>query len=389
MFKILKIFNLKYLIKYFLIFLILFFFSSIIYFFLAVKNFETKNNALIGKNNNLQKELNELKDQNQYKINKALEKIVADIQNGYKASLSSFEKIQDLKAQKQNTTELDKLYALVLSDLGKLKYASAQSNLKELDLQIEKKLNAIASSVEFPSNIPSSNSPPASGYSIQQVKTDNGSFNVAIVAADLNSTRIIVDTASQANCSNNCPVLSLGDYVARNGAYAGINGSFFCPTEYPSCAGKTNSFDLLVMNKNKYYFNSDNNVYSTNPAVIFGSGWIRFVGRALDWGRDTGVDGVLSNYPLYVSGGENVFGGSGDAKLTSKGPRTFIANKGNLVYIGIIYSASSEDAAKVLKSLGMENAMGLDQGGSTALWFNGYKAGPGRSIPNAILFIRK
>jgi len=32
----------------------------------------------------------------------------------------------------------------------------------------------------------------------------------------------------------------------------GINGSFFCPADYPTCAGKTGSFDLLVMNKNKF-----------------------------------------------------------------------------------------------------------------------------------------
>ena len=90
-----------------------------------------------------------------------------------------------------------------------------------------------------------------------------------IIAADLHATRVIVDTASDGDCSNNCPVLPLVDYVSRSSAYAGINGTFFCPTEYPSCAGKTNSFDTLLMNKNKVYFNSANNVYSTVPAAIF------------------------------------------------------------------------------------------------------------------------
>lgn len=63
---------------------------------------------------------------------------------------------------------------------------------------------------------------------------------------DLNSTKVIVDTASESDCSNDCPFLSLADYVARNGAYGGINGSYFCPAAYPSCAGKTNSFDTLM-----------------------------------------------------------------------------------------------------------------------------------------------
>src|SRR6185503_7503117 len=139
-----------------------------------------------------------------------------------------------------------------------------------------------------------SNTAPGNAYRVQTVNTDRGNFTVIFISDDVLSTIVIVDTASDGDCGNNCPAVPVADYVARNGAYAGINGSFFCPPEYPSCAGKTNSFDLLVMNKNKVYFNSSNNVYSTNPAVIFGNGFVRFVGQALQWGRDTSVDGVLS-----------------------------------------------------------------------------------------------
>ena len=86
------------------------------------------------------------------------------------------------------------------------------------------------------------NTPPDAGYSYQNISVDGQTFSASIIAADLNSTKIIVDTASDSDCSNNCPALSLAEYVSRNGAYAGINGSFFCPAEYPSCAGKTNTF---------------------------------------------------------------------------------------------------------------------------------------------------
>jgi len=184
-------------------------------------------------------------------------------------------------------------------------------------------------------------------------------------------------------------VLSLGDYVARSGAYAGINGGYFCPADYPSCAGKTNSFDTLVMNKNKVYFNSDNNKYSTVPAVIFGNGFIRFVGQSLEWGRDTSIDSMLANQPLLVSGGTIVFGGNDDPKMSSKGTRGFVANKGNTVYIGMAFNVSVSDMAHVMKSLGMENALNLDSGGSAALWYGGYKVGPGRNLATSILFVRK
>ena len=38
-----------------------------------------------------------------------------------------------------------------------------------------------------------------------------GEFLVSIVAADLASTRVIVDTASNKDCGNDCPALSLAD----------------------------------------------------------------------------------------------------------------------------------------------------------------------------------
>lgn len=252
------------------------------------------------------------------------------------------------------------------------------------------KPTATPSATPKPEPVVTNNNPPGSGFSVQNVSAEGKTYKVSIIAADLNSTRVIVDTASDSDCRDNCPVLSLGDYVSRNGAFAGINGSYFCPKEYPSCAGKTGSFDTLLMNKNKVYFNSDNNVYSTVPAAIFSGGSARFVGQSLEWGRDTGVDSVLANYPLLIAGGNiNFTEAPNEPKFGGAAPRTFIAAKGSTVYIGIVYGASMGESAKVLKAMGMDGALNLDQGGSTALWFGGYKAGPGRSIPNAILFIRR
>ncbi len=336
--------------------------------------------------------LNNLQNQDQYKINQSLKKNIDNIQTSYKSSLTLYQRILDLKAQKQDTSDLDKEFAQSLDYLSNLNYASGSASLALLTSDIKKKEDALAAAsivVPIVQNAVQSNTPPGSGFSVQSVTTDNGNFTVYIIAADLNSTKVIVDTASSSDCGNNCPTLALSDYVSRSNAFAGINGSFFCPADYPSCAGKTDSFDLLVMNKNKTYFNSANNVYSTNPAVIFTGNSARFVGQALEWGRDTGVDAVLSNYPLLVSGGQVVYGGGGDPKFEPKGARGFVANKGSTAYIGDVLNATMQDSAKVLKALGMDNAMNLDEGGSTALWSDGYKLGPGRNIPNALLFVHK
>lgn len=339
------------------------------------------------------KELAVLKNQDQYKRNDDLQKNIKAIEATYTDTVKVYETIQDLKAQKQKTDAYEKELTKSLAYLAEKNYSSASSTLTSLNQKIasdqKNAQTALAKAAPINSNAPASNTPPGSGFAVQKVSTDIGEYTVALIAADMGSTRVIVDTASDSDCRDNCPVLSLGDYVARNGAFAGVNGSYFCPVEYPSCAGKAGSFDLLAMNKNKHYLNSDNNVYSTNPAVIFQNGSMRFVGQASEWGRDTSVDGVLSNYPLLLSGGNIAFSGDGDPKKGSKGSRSFVGNKGSTAYIGVLYNVTVAEGAHVLKALGLENALNLDSGGSTALWSGGYKAGPGRNIPNAILFVRK
>ena len=339
---------------------------------------------------NIKTELDELKNQDQLKRNDELQSEIKNIEKTYDEAVSVYEDLLDLKVKTKDTKEMDNLFAKALSELSKRDFSAASSSLIALKAKITEEDKKLAKSVTIPQNVPESNTPPGAGYSRQSVNVEGlRGYMVSLVAADLGSTRVIVDTASDSDCSNDCPVLPLATYVSRNGAFAGINGTYFCPSDYPSCAGKVNTFDLLVMNHKKTYFNSDNNVYSNNPAVIFGDGYVRFVSAASQWGRDTSPNGVLSNYPLLVSGGNVVFGGDDDPKKGSKGGRSFVANKGNTVYIGVVHSATVAESARVLKTLGMENALNLDDGGSTALWSGGYKVGPGRNLPNVILFVSK
>ena len=336
----------------------------------------------------LNDELNALKSQDQLVRNNDLETEITNIQKTYKSAATSYEKLTDYRLLNSKNTQLDSLYASAINMLSERNYTSAEATLNQLNLQLDNE-NKKIQEIKIAANVPTTDTPPANGYQRQQVNIDSGTFTVDIISADLNSTRVIVDTASENDCSNNCPVLSLSDYVNRNGAFAGINGSYFCPADYPTCAGKTNSFDTLLMNKNKKYFNSDNNVYSVVPAVIFSGNWARFISKSLEWGRDTGVDSVIANQPLLVQGNQIAFSDGSDAKWNSKGFRNFIGNKGNVVYIGIVRNATMTEGAKVLQTLGLENAMNLDSGGSSALWSGGYKVGPGRNIPNAILFVKK
>lgn len=334
-------------------------------------------------------ELSELKNQSQIKINADLRNQIAEIQKSYDQAVKVYEDLLSFRDRGGKAAPFEASLAKALTQLSAKNYTEANKTLTQLTKDLSAANQKLIATFVIPTNVPVNNAPPSSGYSQQQVSTDVGNFLVKMIAADLSNTRVIVDTASDSTCADNCPVMNLGAYVARNGAFAGVNGSYFCPASYPSCAGKTNSFDLLLMNVRKTYFNSDNNVYSSNPGVVFGNGYIRFLSSVSEWGRDTGIDGMISNYPLLVFNKNNMFGGNSDPKQSSKGNRSFVSNQGNRVFIGVVYNVSVADMAKVMVSLGMDNALNLDNGGSTALWSGGYKAGPGRDLPNVILFVSK
>lgn len=341
---------------------------------------------------NLKKqEIESLKNDDQYKKNLALEEEIKNIQKTYDEAVKSYEDLIDLRVDINKNQKIYSKFSQILAFLSKGNYASASANLLILEEEINSLRATLASkSAAAVLEVKKSNETPVSGYSRQGVEVDGETFVIDILAASLDSTKVIVETASESDCVNNCPVSTLADFVSRGGGFAGINGPYFCPAEYPSCSGKTNSFDTLLMNKNKYYFNSSNNVYSSVPALIFGGNSARLVEKSSDWGRDTGVDSVIASQPLLLSGGEIRYGDDNDAKRTQKGSRSFIAYKGNLVYIGVVRNATVAEVAKVLKTLGIEGALNLDSGGSTAFWVNGkYVAGPGRQTPFGIVLVKK
>ncbi len=339
----------------------------------------------------IQAEIEKLNNEDLRKVNAQTRKEIADLKDSFKKAVVAYEQVLYLQDRGSKiTTELSK-FSSILNFLAKDDLASALKVTKELTAEIDKekaRLSALAAA-PIPANVPEIKDAPASGYRRQKVTVGSTSFLVDIVSADLNSTRVIVDTASDGTCTNNCPILPLATYVSRSGAYAGVNGTYFCPETYPSCVDKKNTFDVLVMNKNKVYFNSDNNVYSTVPVAIFSGNSARFIGQASGWGRDTGVDAVIANRPLLVLDGNLMFGSGGEEKEVSRGNRSFLGASGNTGYIGVVHGASVAEAAKVLQAMGVKSAINLDDGGSTALWSGGYKVGPGRSLTNVVLFVKK
>lgn len=229
--------------------------------------------------------------------------------------------------------------------------------------------------------------PPGAGHSRITVSTEVGNFLIDVVSIDMaGGAQMITDTASDNDCGNECPVTSLADYVARNGGFAGINGSYFCPSTYGSCAGKSNSFDFPVYNTRLNKWINGRNLFWNNRSIIFqDGGGMHFNRNASSFGG--GLRAGVVNHPGLVDGGAVIADQFPlEAKQTSKGTKGGIGIRGSVVYLVIARNVNVNDFGHVFKSLGASHALNLDGGGSVALWFGGYKVGPGRNLPNAIIF---
>lgn len=330
-----------------------------------------------------------LKNDDQLKINELLVASMAAMTTSFDSASTLFERRSDLGKQGIKMDVIDLELAKFLSHLGKQNYASASSLTLDISKSMDKLVAAQVASIAPIAKAPESNALPGDGYSRQTVSTSRGSFVVSMVVAT--GARVVVDTAADSDCGDNCPAIPLAEYVSRNSAFAGINGSYFCPPDYARCQGKVNTYDTLVFNgRTKNAFNQANNVYSVVPLVAAYGGNLNFYRRTLEWGVDSGSTGAIANHPLLLQGGNIAFDeGSIEAyQRDGKGTKGFVGTKGGSIVIGHVFNATVPEEAEVLKTLGLDNALNLDGGGSSALWHGGYKVGPGRALPNAILLVK-
>lgn len=240
-----------------------------------------------------------------------------------------------------------------------------------------------------------------SQYKQETVKTANGSFVIDLVTIPLTaSTRVLSETSEPGTCTTNCSVKSLQNYVTADQGFAAIHGAYFCPSDYPSCAGQVNSFDAPFYNSDAGVFSNPNKLTDPNGGALLvfdNQNHSYFYPNPTVFGsvaqfeatHHTNVQAAIGNTPALVYNGKNIVGAQPmDAKQrTEKSSRGGIGVKGSTVYLVIAHSATVPDLAAIMTSLGMDNALNLDGGGSSALYFNGaYKYGPGRTLPTAIVF---
>ncbi|MBI5404775.1 MAG: phosphodiester glycosidase family protein [Candidatus Kerfeldbacteria bacterium] len=243
-----------------------------------------------------------------------------------------------------------------------------------------------------------------SSYELKNVATSVGTFAVHVLKVNLDTPnlRVLTVTATPGDCADNCPVHPLQYYVDQAQGFAGINGSYFCPADYASCANQDGSTYWMWFNSlTKTFVNSYQNQFNTGPLLSFDSTNTprlydqskQFPGLAsFESTYNTKLRALLSNAPLLVKGGSYVVRTNElDSKqLTVKSSRSGIGLRGRTLYFFVAKGATVPDLGRVADSLGLDTAINLDGGGSSALTYNGsYKVGPGRNIPNAIVLTVK
>lgn len=321
----------------------------------------------------------ELKNEDQVAINASLSAEILNIEKTYQAGAGLFEQRAEMLASGNQVVKVDLELAKFLRFLADKQWEEAEDQTNKVQEEIERIVQASIPKLTSPI-AESNNTLAESGYTRQKVNTSRGEFVVSLVSAP--GATVTIETAGESDCTDNCPTKSLAEHVAAAGGFAGINGAYFCPPDYARCQGKVNTFDTLAVNgRTKAVLNRDNNVYSTIPLVAAYGNQLSFYDQTVQWGVDTSSGGALANYPRLLRNGEIA-----TTEENGKGTRGFIAQKDNIIVIGHVFAASYGDEAEVLKTLGLVNAMNLDGGGSSTLWFGGgYKVGPGRSLPTAIV----
>lgn len=268
-------------------------------------------------------------------------------------------------------------------------------NISQTVQDLEQDYSTYLASLPTPTPLPPA--PPsvsAQGYSYQTVSIDRGTFGVYVLKLPLSSVRVKTVAANGSDCTDNCPTKTLAEYVNENGGYAGIHGTYFCPPDYSSCAGKTNSYDFALFDSNANSWRNEHTLqWYNNGLAAFNNTTPIFYEDIQQYYFDYGNGGVtagISNFPMLLIDSDVVVN---ESELTSyqrdvKGARGAIGVGETNIYLAVITNATVVDTAYVLQSLGIKHALNLDGGGSSALYVNGsYKVGPGRSLPNAIVLV--
>ena len=244
-------------------------------------------------------------------------------------------------------------------------------------------------------------------YEHKIIDTNKGQFVLDLVRIDLKNPnlKILSLAADEEVCRDNiCKAKNLADYVFPNNAFAGINASYFCSS---SACGKINYYFAPVYDSliNKMINADQIKYWTTGPMVAFDENNKFYYFKDSrefkskdDFESKYGVklQAAIGNKPRILENKMNVLIDWDLDENQTKGKylRNVLAYKEDgsmpgkgILYLLVLRSATLDELAFVLQFLGFDYALNLDGGYSSALIYNGeYMLGPGRDVPNALIF---
>lgn len=238
------------------------------------------------------------------------------------------------------------------------------------------------------------------------VNYNNQDYFLDVIEINLNNPnlKIITDTANSQNCTGRCQAKELLDYFENDKVFAAINGSYF-----DTSAEKLNYYFFPVYNSKLKIFINDNQLKypTTGPIMAFDKNnefhyfkdsrdFVSVENFETTYGVE--LQAAIGNKPRLIENGQNLLidWEVDDKQRDVKATRNAIAYKKDdfggkgFVYLIVARSATVSDLAEILKIMEMDYAINLDGGYSAALFYHDeYMYGPGRNIPNVIMFAEK
>lgn len=277
-----------------------------------------------------------------------------------------------------------------ISSLLRFGFQTSQAELRQIPLA--------ASSLPGPT-IP----PQVTTVKTVRVATSRGTFTTNQLMMDRRNPhwQIMTDTGDGADCTASCAAFPVREYVQRRNAIAGLQGTYFCD-DGVNCLGSLNSYAYPVFNSwSRVMLNQARVKYTVEPMVLFDAKNTPLylpIGSRFDTLEEfeqryaMTVQTAITNGPALVEGGVSVLQNSAmdSSQRNVRATRAMLGWKGYFVYLVVVRSATLPETAGVATSMGLEYALNLDGGGSTALYNDGkFYAGPGRAVPNALVIVQR
>ncbi len=236
-----------------------------------------------------------------------------------------------------------------------------------------------------------------SKYEHKTVSTADGNFTVDLVEIDLSNPKlkIITDTADADDCDSDCGAKSLASFAVANNGFAAVNGTYF-----DTGASKKNYYFFPVYNSRlgkminedqlKYWTTGPIMAFDENNKFYYFKDSREF--KSVEYFESrygVKLQAALGNKPRLIEEGMNILiDWEIDKKQKNvKALRNAIAYKDNKIYLVVARNATVPDLANIMKAMKVEYALNIDGGYSSALFYNDeYMVGPGRDIPNAVIF---